>query len=192
LSPRRTTLARVLPPAFGALAFVAVGVPVAHASPFLAVDALPEIFSLSDVFGACGDGFSWGWLLDPLSHSGAGAVDRCASLRGVAFAVLGLAAIVMIAIGRMRMATEHKRLDVARRLVEQGIDPPSALLMGPARNDMRRGVVLMFAGVGLFVAGVVGEHRALMAAGLVPEFVGIGYLLSYWLAARTDSEGGPL
>ena len=110
----------------------------------------------------------------------------------VQLAALAGLTIVAIAIGRMRMATEHKRLDVARRLVEQGIDPPPSLLMGPARNDMRRGVVLMFAGVGLFVAGVVHGDRALMAGGLVPEFIGIGYLLSYWLAARTDDEGGGL
>jgi hypothetical protein len=181
---------RAFPAVFGVLAFLALGVPTAHAAPLWAVDALPELFSLSEVVGTCAESFSLAWLFEPSSP--VGSADRCGGLRGVAFAVLGLAAIVMIAIGRMRMATEHKRLDVARRLVEQGIEPPQGLLMGPARNDMRRGIVLMFAGVGLFVAGVLAGHRALMATGLVPEFIGIGYLLSYWLAARTDAEGGPL
>jgi hypothetical protein len=190
----RRALAHVLPLAFGAVAFLVLGVPVAHAAPLWAVDSLPRLsewLSWSDTVATCAETLSLVWLLGPPSQSG-GEAEACGSLRGVAFAVLGLAAIVMIAIGRMRMATEHKRLEVARRLVEQGIDPPAALLMGPARNDMRRGVVLMFAGVGMFVAGVVGDHRALMAAGLVPEFVGIGYLLSYWLAARSDTDGGLL
>lgn len=186
-------LARVLPIACGTLAFVAVGVPAAQAAPLWTLDVVPQAISGFDPVAACMDGLGWSlaWLLDPTLHRGQ-AAEACGSLRGVAFALLGLAAIVVIAIGRMRMATEHKRLDVARRLVEQGIDPPAALLMGPARNDMRRGIVLMFAGVGLFVAGVLHEHRALMAGGLIPEFIGIGYLLSYWLAARTDADGGPL
>jgi hypothetical protein len=185
----RKALASFLPPVCGAVAFLALGVPAAHAAPLWVVEGLPDVFSILDPVASCVESFDLGWVFDTPGPSGAVA---CGKLSGLAFALLGLVAIVVIAIGRMRMTTEHKRLDVARRLVEQGIDPPPALLMGPARNDMRRGVVLMFAGIGLFVAGAFHGDRGLMACGLVPEFIGIGYLLSYWLAARSEDEGGGL
>jgi hypothetical protein len=62
------------------------------------------------------------------------------------------------------------------------------LLLGPARNDLRRGIVLMFAGAGLLAAGLVLGDRALTGGGLVPEFIGVGYLVSWWLAMRRPGE----
>ena len=108
----------------------------------------------------------------------------CHGLQGMGFALLAFIALVVIALGRMRLQTESKRLDVAQRLVEQGMEPPAGLLMGPARNDLRKGVVLLFAGAGLFVAGMILGDRGLAAGALVPEFVGVGYLVSFWLAGR--------
>lgn len=102
--------------------------------------------------------------------------------RGMGVVVLALAAIVVIALGRMRLTAEHKRLDVARRLIEQGIEPPQDLLAAPARNDLRRGLVLGFAGLGLVVAGMVLGDRGLAAGGLVPAFIGGGYLVSFRIA----------
>ena len=103
-------------------------------------------------------------------------------LHGLDFTFLGLMAVVVIALGRMRLQTEQRRLEVVRRLVEQGFTPPRPLLEGPARKDRRKGVVLVFAGVGLVLAGFVLGDRGLAAAGLVPAFVGLGYLVSYRLA----------
>jgi hypothetical protein len=104
------------------------------------------------------------------------------SSRGMGIVVLALAAIVVIALGRMRLTAEHKRLDLARRLIEQGLEPPQDLLAAPARNDLRRGLVLGFAGLGLVVAGMVLGDRGLAAGGLVPAFIGGGYLVSFRIA----------
>lgn len=125
-----------------------------------------------------------------LGPHGAEQSVSCSGLRGVGFALLALVALVVIALGRMRLQTENKRLDLAQRLVEQGIDPPPGLLMGPARADLRRGVVLMFAGLGLFAAGALTGDRGLAAGSLVPEFIGLGYLLSFRLASRPSASSG--
>jgi hypothetical protein len=111
-------------------------------------------------------------------------VAPCQGVPGLGFAMFALAAVVVIALGRMRLHTESKRLEVAQRFVERGVEPPAGLLMGPARNDLRKGVVLIFAGIGLFAAGMVAGDRGLAAGALVPKFVGIGYLVSFWLAGR--------
>jgi len=123
----------------------------------------------------------------------------CASVQGVGFAFLGVTALVIIALGRMRMMSEQRRMDVARRLIERGLTPPEGLIVAPARRDLRRGVVSLCAGIGLCAAGLLLSDRALGAAGLVPAFIGLGYLVSYRLAvgeglasAEPDARGDPL
>ena len=106
----------------------------------------------------------------------------CAGAQSIGFAVLGVVALLVIAIGRMRMVSEHRRLDLARRLIEQGLTPPQGLVVAPARRDLRRGVVLLCAGIGMTVAGLVLGDRGLGAFGLIPAFIGVGYLVSFRLA----------
>lgn len=119
-----------------------------------------------------------------------GSAAECHDLRGVGFAFLGLAAVVVIAVGRMRLATEQRRLDVARRLIERGMELPHGLLTAPARRDLRKGIVLVFAGLGLVVAGMMLGDRGMAAGGLIPAFIGIGYLVSHRLATAEDESGG--
>ena len=102
-------------------------------------------------------------------------------------AALGaVAAVVVIAVGRMRLATEQRRLDVARRLIERGMELPQGLLTAPARRDLRKGIVLVFAGLGLVIAGMMLGDRGMAAGGLIPAFIGIGYLVSHRLATAED------
>jgi hypothetical protein len=171
------------------LAYVAV-MPQAHAAAplMMATDLGTEVLGLvddlahtvvygSDLFldGLRSVGSTLG--LDP--HRSA---VECHDLRGVGFAFLGLAAVVLIAFGRMRLATEQRRLEVARRLIEKGFEPPDGLFMAPAHRDLRKGVVLVFAGLGLVVAGMMLGDRGMAAGGLIPAFIGVGYLVSYRLA----------
>jgi len=103
-------------------------------------------------------------------------------------AMLGLASVVFIARGRMRFAVESKRLELAQRLIERGLEPPRELLAAPLSNDHRRGIVLLFAGLGVFAAGMFMGDRGVTAAALIPEFIGAGYLLSDRLARLTRPE----
>jgi hypothetical protein len=118
------------------------------------------------------------------------AAAECTDLRGVGFAFLGLAAVVIIAVGRMRLVNEQRRLEVARTLIEKGFEPPDGLLSAPARRDLRKGVVLVFAGLGLVVAGMMLGDRGMAAGGLIPAFIGIGYLVSYRLATAESPPPG--
>jgi hypothetical protein len=129
-----------------------------------------------------------GGVLGLEPHLGAGSGSASPDIGALGFTFLGLLALVVIAVGRMRLQTEQRRLDIVCRLVEQGLPAPRSLLEGPARRDRRKGVVLVFAGVGMLAAGFVLGDRGLAAAGLVPAFIGLGYLVSYRLAVGRDEE----
>ncbi|MBK8236510.1 MAG: hypothetical protein IPK74_13220 [Deltaproteobacteria bacterium] len=165
----------------GALVFgVATG---AHAAePTMAMDVWQRAFDVVDFGIGCAEQVhaAGAWLELQVGVDGPSA----SPLRGFGVVFLALAALVVIALGRMRLSAEHKRLELARRLVEQGHEPPPGLLSAPARNDLRRGIVLGFAGLGLVVAGLLTGDRGLCAGGLVPAFIGAGYLLSFRLAMR--------
>lgn len=179
------------------LAFGLLGAPLAHAQSHVvtAPAFTTELFSLAGesvsrllCLDARLEGLSWGGLGWGDPHATApGEAPRGLPILGLG--LLGLAAVVVLALGRMRLANEHKRLDVAQRLIEQGIEPPASLLANPVRNDLRKGIVLLFAGGGLLAAGLMTGDRGMAAGALVPEFIGAGYLVSYWLAAR--SPQGP-
>jgi len=184
--------AALLPPLCGVLAFGLLGAPLAHAQPHVAT--APPL--TAELFSLAGESVNQLFCLDAglerLSFGGLEWADpavRASAPRGLpilGLGLLGLAAVVVLALGRMRLANEHKRLDVAQRLIEQGMEPPASLLANPARNDLRKGIVLLFAGGGLLAAGLLTADRGMAAGALVPEFIGAGYLVSYWLAARTQ------
>lgn len=192
-------VAALFPPVLGVMAFSLmfglVGAPLAHAQPHVA-SAPPLTSELLSIAGdsmgqlLCLDSGLEGGLdrmslgLDWGDAPAAGGSSAPRGLPVLGLGLLGLAAVVVLALGRMRLANEHKRLDVAQKLIEQGMEPPASLLANPARNDLRKGIVLLFAGGGLLAAGLLTADRGMAAGALVPEFIGAGYLVSYWLAAR--------
>jgi len=104
-------------------------------------------------------------------------------------AFLALLVIGVIAVVRIRQRSEQNRLDLARQYIEKGMEPPPTLFPSAAGNDLRRGIVLMFSGVGLLVASLVASGwsagiQGLGSAGLIPGFIGLGYLVSYACAMR--------
>lgn len=172
--------------------------PEAHAAPLhslsLGTDVLGMVDDLARTVvqggGLCLDGLSSVGGLFGLDPHGSVDATECNDLRGVGFAFLGLAALVVIAVGRMRLTTEQRRLDLARRLIEKGFEPPDGLLTAPARRDLRKGVVLVFAGLGLVISGMMLGDRGMAAGGLIPAFIGIGYLVSHRLATAEANEPG--
>jgi hypothetical protein len=123
-------------------------------------------------------------LTHVLGFDGPGAEGpRCAGFRACDLLFVALIGLVVVAFLRFRHATQRKRLDLARRMVEQGMEPPAELL-GRAGNDLRRGLVLAFTGVGLLAASFLGGNGDLSPAGLIPGFIGLGYLASHRFAGR--------
>lgn len=104
-------------------------------------------------------------------------------------AFLSLLVVGVIAVVRIRQRSEQNRLDLARQYIERGMEPPATLFPSAAGNDLRRGIVLMFSGVGLLVASLLASGwsagvQGLGSAGLIPGFIGLGYLVSYACAMR--------
>jgi uncharacterized protein DUF6249 len=181
-------------PVLGAMVGFLVGEPIAHASPQLESGApsilLERTWDIVELGVSCVDQLEAASSWVALQVGGDAA--SCNSVRGFGVAFLALAAVVVIALGRMRLSAEHKRLDLARRLIERGLEPPAGLLSAPARADLQRGLVLGFAGLGLVVAGWLLGDRGLSAGGLVPAFIGAGYLASFRLARESSSRpSGP-
>ena len=97
-------------------------------------------------------------------------------------AVFGVIALVFIAVVRFRYAASAARIDLARRMVERGMTPPVEIFSANSRNDLRRGLVLLGAGAGLLVYGYAANPDSPSVAGLIPTFIGFGYLLSHRFA----------
>ena len=97
-------------------------------------------------------------------------------------AVFGVIAMVFIAVLRFRYAASAARIDLARRMVERGMTPPVEIFSANPRNDLRRGLVLLGAGAGLLVYGYAANPGSPSVAGLIPTFIGFGYLLSHRFA----------
>ena len=108
-------------------------------------------------------------------------------------AFLALLVIGVIAVVRIRQRTEPNRLELARKYIEKGMNPPPTLFPSAAGNDLRRGIVLVFTGLGLLCASLVASGwshgvQGLGPAGLIPGFIGLGYLVSYACAVRGKKD----
>jgi hypothetical protein len=130
-------------------------------------------------------GSFWG-AVDPTLAPGA-CGDGGSLLLDIAF--LSLLVIAVIAVVRIRQRTEQNRLELARQYIEKGMEPPQSLFPSAAGNDLRRGIVLVFTGLGLLCASLVASGwshgvQGLGPAGLIPGFIGLGYLVSYACAMR--------
>lgn len=108
--------------------------------------------------------------------------DRC-GFQGADLALLAIVAAVVITAIRSRRATIRQRLDVARSLAERGMEPPADLLNAGAGSDLHRGIVLIATGFGLLAASHAANVPGLSPAGLIPFFIGVGYLVSYRFAS---------
>jgi hypothetical protein len=102
-------------------------------------------------------------------------------------AFLAVVALIVISAIRFRHATTRQRLDLARKMVEKGIEPPPELTGAQSGSDLRRGLVLVCTGVGLLLASLLGGGNDLSPAGLIPGFIGVGYLISHRFAVRGRS-----
>lgn len=102
-------------------------------------------------------------------------------------AVLAVIATTFIIGLRMWHQTHRRRLELAREMIAHGVEPHQGLLGLSAGNDLRRGVVSSAAGIGLLVASYWATPHNVSPAGLLPLFIGIGYLVSAKLTERRET-----
>lgn len=179
----------LLPPLGVAAAYLALGIPEAHAwDGGLGIGELMFTAAHTAAQG-CFTEFS---LLGGLSAAPLAAGAPCQGSWLVDLGALGLFFTTVVVVMRMRLRGEERRLELARRFIEQGMEPPSDLFPSAAQSDLRRGIVLVFAGLGLLAASASGGHFGPL--GLIPGFIGLGYLVSYTLSRRLTrkvSKGSP-
>jgi hypothetical protein len=106
----------------------------------------------------------------------------CVGFQAFDLAFLAVVALVVISAIRFRHATTRRKLELARRMVEKGLEPPPELVGANNGSDLRRGLVLVSTGVGLLLASMFGNGDGVSPAGLIPGFIGIGYLISHRFA----------
>jgi hypothetical protein len=115
---------------------------------------------------------------------------NCSGFQAFDIAFLAVVALIVISAIRFRHATTRRRLELARRMVEKGLEPPPELVGANNGGDLRRGLVLVSTGVGLLLASMLGNSDGISPAGLIPGFIGIGYLISHRFAVTGPHGGG--
>jgi len=106
--------------------------------------------------------------------------------------VLIVAVIMYFGFSKSRMM--HRTV---RMMIEKGQPVPAALLnpLPPQRqrSDMRRGVVLVMAGLGLmvFLAAASDWEGGAWSIGVIPFMIGAGYLLVWRLEGRKNDNPPP-
>jgi hypothetical protein len=143
--------------------------------------AREETKQLAEIFGAGGDG-----RLALGNFGGGGA----ATLVPLGFFLTILLCLTAALVFRHR---KHGQLqETLRLMIEKGAEIPPELIAppDPPLRDLRRGVILL--GVGLAVAIFLGLENGFAegewALGLIPGFIGAGYLLIWRISRRAESD----
>jgi hypothetical protein len=99
-------------------------------------------------------------------------------------------AIVLLVLRHRRNLAELKQKTILELVGRGAALPPDLWADAAAKtphDDLRRGLVLAFTGLGAIVfAFTLPSHQA-WGLGLVPLFTGFGYLISWRLAERSES-----
>ena len=125
--------------------------------------------------------------LAPFSSTAADLVEILVPLGLLLTILLGLTATLVL---RYR---KHAQLqETLRLMIEKGADIPPELIAPPVPpyGDLRRGVILVGAGLSLAIlVGLVwGFASGAWAVGLIPAFIGAGYLFVWRLSRRAESR----
>lgn len=107
-------------------------------------------------------------------------------------------ALVTIVLVSQLFATRRERVrqETLRAMVEKGVEIPPALIGDRARRscDLRRGLVLVGAGLGVSIAFALVQLNGqsgsgLWSIGLVPMLMGGGYLVAWRVETGNGSDG---
>lgn len=109
----------------------------------------------------------------------------------IAFFVLVLLIVALSLYAGLRK--DQQRNEVLRALIEKGAPLPAELLVpaAPGKSDLRRGLVLVGAGLGLMVMLAALADRGVWTAGLLPLLMGAGYLLAWKLEPAPPAPNPP-
>jgi hypothetical protein len=105
----------------------------------------------------------------------------------VPIASFGMVIAIVCAGLYYRFRAQGARQDLIRSYLERGQPVPPALIDPPAKptGDLRRGLVLVAAGIGISLASMVAHNTEGAGVGLIPALIGIAYLI-VWKIERKE------
>jgi hypothetical protein len=99
--------------------------------------------------------------------------------------------LVVISTLALRYRRHAQTQETLRLMIEKGTEIPPELLTPPMSqySDLRRGLILLGAGLSLsiLIALIQGFGSGSWAVGLIPAFIGAGYLIVWRYSQRTES-----
>ena len=105
----------------------------------------------------------------------------------------GTPIILVAAILLYRMRRARLTHETIARMVEKGQPVPVELIAPPHRpgSDLRTGLILLFLGIGLTVFLLVADqsHKG-WGIGMIPLFIGLGFLAAWKLEQRNKQGNG--
>lgn len=101
-------------------------------------------------------------------------------------------AVIIIVNVRARNAESKRRYDLYTKSLEMGQTVPEHFFQEPRKanpsSNLKKGILWFVVGIGLLIYFLIDHERDGMIVGIVPTFVGIGYLLVHFLdKPKTDS-----
>lgn len=94
---------------------------------------------------------------------------------------------------RARGAESKRRYDIYMKSLEMGQAVPEHFFDEPERkkgpsSNLKRGVICMAVGLALVVAFLVRRNDGLLIGGIIPAFIGAGYLLVHYLEKPNNNQ----
>jgi hypothetical protein len=102
-------------------------------------------------------------------------------------------AVIIIINVRSKNAESKRRYDLYSKSLEMGQTVPEHFFDEPkkdASTNLKKGILWFVVGLALVISFIVMHQKDAMIVGIVPTFVGVGYLLVHFLEKpKTDSTG---
>jgi hypothetical protein len=103
------------------------------------------------------------------------------------------AAVIIISNVRSKNAESKRRYDLYSKSLEMGQTVPEHFFDEPKKDpstNLKKGILWFVVGLALVISFMVMHQNDAMIVGIVPTFVGVGYLLVHFLEKpKTDSTG---
>src|SRR5437879_1877030 len=116
--------------------------------------------------------------------------------------IVATVALVGLPLGIMALVLSfrHRRQKLAhetmRLMIEKGLSVPAELInppppVKPPRSDLRRGSVWLGSGLGLLIGiKMCFENNSLWSFALIPTFMGVAYLVCWFVARNGERQNG--
>ena len=104
--------------------------------------------------------------------------------------------IALIIVFKQRNKESKRRYDLYSKSLEMGQSIPEHFFDEPKKanqaSNFKKGAIWLAIGLGIFISIIISNETDVVFLGLIPTFVGVGYLLVHFLdkPKKTDEQNG--